>query len=387
MSESPLGALSFYLPTRIELGAGIADRLGEYCAEQGFRSAFVVVDPGVHSSGAADEPLRSLEKQGLAVTLWTQVQPNPVDTDVEAAATALGADPRDVVVGIGGGSALDTAKGIAVLAANPGKVRDFAGNGNVPNKAWSLILVPTTAGTGSEVTANISITDSQTHDKLALRDPNNYASLAILDPTLLRGLPAGAAAAAGMDALTHAIESYVSVRSTALTKMMAEEATRLIGGSIEAFVADRSDLVHATAMLYGSCLAGIAISHTGTGNAHAVARALGGPYGIPHGLGCGVALESVMRFNEATVREDYAQLATALGVNDPGASAEANAHAAIDRVGALRAAVGLPERLDIVVEEETLGALSEWAAANAGPNPRATSQLDARELIRAIVLA
>jgi alcohol dehydrogenase class IV len=257
----------------------------------------------------------------------------------------------------------------------------------VPNKAWSLILVPTTAGTGSEVTANISITDSQTHDKLALRDPNNYASLAILDPTLLRGLPAGAAAAAGMDALTHAIESYVSVRSTALTKMMAEEATRLIGGSIEAFVADRSDPVHATAMLYGSCLAGIAISHTGTGNAHAVARALGGPYGIPHGLGCGVALESVMRFNEATVREDFAQLATALGVNDLGASAEANAHAAIDRVGALRAAVGLPDRLDIVVDEETLGALSEWAAANAGPNPRATSPLDARELIRAIVLA
>jgi alcohol dehydrogenase len=385
MSHSSSGALSFLLPTRIELGVGIADRLGELCLESGFKSAFVVVDPGVHAAGAADGPLKSLAEAGIEVSLWMKVQPNPVDTDVEDGAAALAATPRQAVIGIGGGSALDTAKGIAVLAANTGRVRDFAGNGNVPNKAWPLVLVPTTAGTGSEVTANISITDSETHDKLALRDPNNYASLAILDPILLRGLPAAAAAAAGMDALTHAVESYVSVRASSLTRLLAYEATRLIAGSLEAFVADRAELAHATDMLYGSCLAGIAISHTGTGNAHAVARALGGPYGIPHGLGCGVALESVMRFNEPVVQEDYARLATALGVADFRASVEVNAHAAIDRVRDMRAAVGLPERLDISVDKEALLALGAWAAASSGPNPRPTSQHEACDLISAVV--
>jgi alcohol dehydrogenase class IV len=387
MSELPVGPLSFLLPTRIELGVGLAERLGKLSAEAGYRSAFVVVDPGVHAAGAADGALRSLEAAGLTLTLWTRLQPNPTDVDVEAGAAALAEDRKDVIIGIGGGSALDTAKGIAVLATNPGRVRDFAGNGNVPNRAWPLVLVPTTAGTGSEVTANISITDVRTHDKLALRDPNNYATLAILDPALLRGLPAPAAAAAGMDALTHAVESYVSVRATALTKLLAYDATRRIGASIEAFVADRGDERHATEMLYASCLAGIAISHTGTGNAHAVARALGGRYGVAHGLGCGVALEPVMRFNSEAVRDDYATLAQALRVADPSAGADANAERAIRRVGQIRATVGLPERLDVDVAAEALPELGRWAADASGPNPRPTSPDEAAELVRAVVRA
>lgn len=386
MTDQSVGQLSFLLPTRIELARGLAQRLGELCAEAGYTSAFVVIDPGVKASGAADPAVESLERARVETTIWTRLQPNPVDVDVEAGAAALAETPRDVVIGIGGGSALDTAKGIAVLATNPGRVRDFAGNGNVPVKACPLVLVPTTAGTGSEVTANISITDSDTHDKLALRDPNNYASIAVLDPVLLRGLPAGAAASAGMDALTHAVESYVSVRASPLTRLLAYDATRRIGSSLVAFVADRGGLEHATEMLYASCLAGIAISHTGTGNAHAVARALGGKYDIPHGVGCGVALEPVMRFNQTTVPREYAELADALGVRIPGASAEVNAAAAIDRIGELRAGTGLPERLDVTVADDLLPILGQWAAENAGPNPRPTSQSDACALIREVVL-
>jgi len=385
MTDAPLTTLSFFLPTRIEFGDGLAGQLGKLCIESGFTTALVVVDPMVHASGATDGAFRALEQAGIGTVIWSQVQPNPTDTDVDAGLAVFAQYRPDVIIGIGGGSALDTAKGIAVLASNGGAVADYAGNGATPRRAWPLILVPTTAGTGSEVTANISITDSQTHAKLALRDPNNYATIAVLDPTLLGGLPVAAAAAAGMDALTHAIESYVSVRSTPMTKLLAFEATRRIGASLEPFVANRTDLPSARQMLYGSCLAGIAISHTGTGNAHAVARALGGPYGIAHGTGCAVALEPVMRFNNEVVQEQYATLAVALGVADASADAAQNALRAIERVGALRAAAGLPERLDVDVAEHMLPDLAQWTVDNAGPNPRRTGLDDAELLIRQVV--
>lgn len=378
-------AFSFHLPTRIEYAPGSADDLGRLCADSEFASAFVVVDPGVLAAGVADGALRSLKAAGLSVEVWSKLQPNPVDVDVEAGAAAFIAEKRDVIVGIGGGSALDTAKGIAVLATNGGRVRDYHGNGNVPRRAWPSVLIPTTAGTGSEVTANISITDSETHDKLALRDPNNYTAIAVLDPTLLRGLPRAAAASAGMDALTHAVESYVSIRSSVMTKLLAYEATCRIGASIEAFVENPADEQHAASMLYASCLAGIAISHTGTGCAHAVARALGGPYGVAHGTGCAVALEPVMRFNVTRVARDYARLAVGLGVSVSGDGDQTNAARAIDKVGQLRAGVGLPQRLDVVVEEDMFPMLGKWAAGAAGPNPRPTSVEDATELVRAVV--
>src|SRR5699024_8843976 len=230
-------------------------------------------------------------------TTWTDLQPNPIDADVEAAVDAMRTKQHDVVLGVGGGSAQDTAKAVAVLATNGGRVRDFAGNGNVPNRSCPLVLVPTTAGTGSEVTANASITNAETQDKLAIRDSNAYARIAVLDPNLLAGLPAGPAAAAGIDALTHAIESYASVRGSEFTRSLAAEAIGRMTNSLETFVADRSDPAAASSMLFASFLAGIAISHTGTGSAHAVSRALGGRFGIAHGIGCGVALPGVMRFN------------------------------------------------------------------------------------------
>lgn len=378
---------SFFIPTRIEFGTGLAKRLGELCRSEGFTSAMVVADPAVMASGSLDGALQSLQTAGVSSFVWSEVQPNPTDLDVVAGLAVFHAERPDVIVGIGGGSALDTAKGVAVLASNGGTVRDYAGNSPTPRRAWPLVLVPTTAGTGSEVTANISITDTETHEKLALRNPKNYATLAVLDPSLLSSLPTGAAASAGMDALSHAVESYVSLRATPLTKLLAFEATRLIGGSLTEFVADRTDLVHASRMLYASCLAGIAISHTGTGNAHAVARALGGPFGVAHGTGCAVALEPVMRFNSEAVPEQYAELARALDVADSHANHEENALRAGRRVGELRHASGLPQRLDLHVSADMLPMLAKWTAQNAGPNPRHTSLEDAESLIREVVFA
>lgn len=332
-----------------------------------------------------DPVLASLDEAGVRVAEWNEVTPNPVDADVEAAASAMEAANPDAIVGIGGGSALDTAKGISVLATNGGRLADYSGVGQVPTRALPTVLIPTTAGTGSEVTANLSVTRSGTTDKIAVRDSNAYAAHAVLDPDLLRGLPAQPAAAAGIDALTHAVESYTSTRATEMTRFIALEAVQRIGCSLEAFVTDRSDTSAASSMLYASCLAGIVISHTGTGSAHAVSRALGGRYGVAHGVGCGLALPSVMALNAELDSEPYARLARALGVAEASADDPTNADHAIARVEELRQHIGIPGQLDLQPTAGELEQLCEWVVANAGPNPRPTGEREARRLLSALL--
>lgn len=385
MSSPFLDDITFFVPTQVIYGIDSSTRLGPVCADRGFRSALVVIDPGVDRSGAAAAAIDSLTGAGTDVHLWSEVRSNPTDADVMAGLTQYRELLPDVIIGIGGGSAMDTAKGVALLASNGGVIGDYKGNGNVPRRSWPLVLLPTTAGTGSEVSANISITDSGTHEKLAVRDPNAAAMVAILDPTLLRGLPPKAAAAAGMDALTHAVESYVSVRATPYTRMLAREAAALINESLEAFVRDRGNLETAGTMLYGACLAGIAMAHTGTGNAHALARALGGLYGVPHGDACAVALEPVMRFNQQAAVTGYAKLAKAFGEHQAHEGAAVNAQRAVDRVARLRRAVGIPDRFDITPSADELRQLCAWTAANSGPNPRPTDANEAEALVRQVV--
>lgn len=375
----------FRLPTTVEFQPGATDRLGEICRDAGFTSAFVVIDPGLHRAGLAEGALSSLAAAGLPVQIWTQLQPNPVTDDMEAAAESFDRAQGAVVIGIGGGSALDTAKGVAVLATNGGRLKDYSGNGQVPKRCWPLVLVPTTAGTGSEVSASISVTETISNNKLAVRDMNNCAWIAVLDPSLLTGLPALVAAHSGMDALTHAVESYVSRRATPISRMFAFEAAQRINESIERFVADRTEEEPAANMLYASCLAGVAFSHTGTGNAHAVSRALGGRYGVVHGLGCAVALVPVMRFNLADAEAGYADLARAFGVHDPEASLADNAERAVRRVAEIRANVGIPERLDLIVPSADMPDLARWTVENSTPNPRSTDENQARDLLLAVV--
>lgn len=377
--------ITFFIPTQVIYGIDSSKRLGSLCAERGFRTVLVIIDPGVEKSGAAAATIDSLTGAGTDVHLWSGVRSNPTDADVMSGLTRYQEIRPDVIIGIGGGSAMDTAKGIALLASNGGVVGDYKGNGNVPQRSWPLVLLPTTAGTGSEVSANISITDSQTHEKLAVRDPNAAGAVAILDPILLQGLPAKAASAAGMDALTHAVESYVSVRATPFTRMLAYEATSRINSSLESFVRDRGNLEAAGTMLYGACLAGIAMAHSGTGNAHAVARALGGLYGVPHGDACAVALEPVMRFNQQAAATGYAELAKAFGTYQADGDVGVNAQQAVDRVAQLRRAVGIPDRFDIAPTADELRQLCEWTTGSSGPNPQPTDMDKAETLIRQVV--
>lgn len=347
----------------------------------GAKSAFAVVDPGLASAGVAEPIFESLAAGGIIVTRFTEVQPNPIDIDIEKAAALFRSRPADVILAVGGGSSLDTAKGIAMLVANGGRVRDYDGNDRVPQDSAAVICIPTTAGTGSEVSANISVTNCDTHEKMAIRSRRIYPRWALLDPSLLSSLPAPVAAAAGMDALVHAVESYTSNRSNAFTRMLCREATRRIALSLEQFVAKPSDASAAAEMQFASCLAGMPLFYTGTGAAHAIARALGGYYNVVHGVACSVLLEPVMRFNLPAVEARYAELADAMEVTSGATSQSEKANAAIVRVRRLREAIGIPDVLDIEVSGDLIDKIATWAAKNCGPNPRPANPDDIRRLI------
>jgi alcohol dehydrogenase class IV len=348
--------------------------VGELCTRAGYRSAFVVMDPFLVKSPITEEFWAGLERAGVAFTTFADVQPNPVDTDLEKAAEAFRDGEYDVVIGVGGGSSLDTAKGVAILTTNGGRIRDFDGNDRVPTPSTPCICVPTTAGTGSEVTGNISVTNADTQAKMAIRSDYAYPRFAVLDPGLLASLPQAVAAAAGMDALVHAVESYTSKRANPLSRLIAFDAARRIVEWLPRFVDDRADETAAAEMLHASCLAGMNLTNTGTGAAHAIARALGGHYGIVHGLACGVLIVPVMRFNAEVVAGRLAELAGAFGIDiraQDASDERSLAAAVIERVTELRARIGLPSVLPITVDPEKKPVIASWAAANFGPNPRA----------------
>lgn len=373
------------VPTRIIFGPGSAADIGELCLRAGYRSAFVVMDPFLATAAVTDPFRAGLERAGITVTTFTDVQPNPIDSDIEAAAAAFLDREHDVVIGIGGGSSLDTAKGVAILATNDGgRIRDFDGNDKVPSPSAACICVPTTAGTGSEVTGNISVTDSGSRAKMAIRSEHAYPRYAVLDPTLLASLPRQVAASAGMDALVHAVESYTSTRATPLSRLISFDATRRIAQWLPRFVADRADPAAASEMLYASCLAGMNLTNTGTGAAHAIARALGGHYGIVHGLACGVLIVPVMQFNSEVAAGGYAGLAGAFGLAGPDqgrADEAALAKAVIEKVIELRDLIGLPAALPITVEPVKEALIAEWAAKNFGPNPRPGTAQDVTRIL------
>jgi alcohol dehydrogenase len=384
VAEAPF---EYGVPTRIIFGAGCAGDIGELCLRDGHRSAFVVIDPFLVSSSITQAFRKSLQDAGITFTTFADIKPNPIDTDLEAAAQAFRDGEHDVVIGIGGGSSLDTAKGVAILTTNGGRIRDFDGNDNVPLSGTPCICLPTTAGTGSEVTGNISVTNSDTQAKMAIRSERVYPKYALLDPDMLASLPQFVAASAGMDALVHAVESYTSTRGNPLARLIAFDAIRRIARWLPRFVDDRADQQAAAEMLYASCLAGMNLTNTGTGAAHAIARALGGHYGIVHGLACGVLIVPVMEFNAAASPSRYAELAGAFDIfhSDSGRPDEASlATAVIGKVSELRARIGLPAALPLTVESDKQQLIASWAAANFGPNPRPGTADDVARILRKV---
>jgi alcohol dehydrogenase len=378
------GIFQFVANINLRFGSGTAQTLAGELGALGVSKPFVMIDPGVHQGGVAAPILKTLEAAGIAARLFTEIESNPADVTIERAFAVAQKSDCDSVVGIGGGSAMDSAKGVGLLMANGGAIADYDGMNKVKRDLPPVIAIPTTAGTGSEVTANAAVTRASDHYKMSLRSPRLLPKLAIIDPLLLRTLPRGAAAASGLDALTHAIEGFLSVRASPLSDMFALQAMDLLASNVRAFVANPENLEAASSMALGSMLAGLVVSNTGTGNDHALARAIGGLCDVAHGVATAMLLPHVMEFNASARPERYVEIAKAIGVSVHGSPREVAMHA-VDEIRQLLTDLDLPTRLrDVGVPQERLQEVVEVAIKNVGPNPRRTSPQDLSAILSAV---
>lgn len=335
---SGLIPFDFQLRTRIVFGEGALDRLGELAREQQVGHALLVADPGIVTAGYAARAAASLHAAGVAVTGFHDFDANPDSRMVEAGRAAAAAAQVDSLVAIGGGSSLDCAKGINFVLGGGGSMKDYRGYGKARGRLLPSIGVPTTAGTGSEAQSYAIISDAETHAKMACGDPGIAFRVVILDPALTTSQPRLVTAIAGFDAISHAVESYVTTKRTPVSELFSREAWRLLVEHYERVLEAPADLDARGAMLLGAHYAGIAIEQSMLGATHACANPLTARYGTTHGIAIGVMLPHVVRWNEAVVGKRYADLAG----GDAGTEPAARLPALLDR---LARAAGLPATL------------------------------------------
>ena len=322
-------------------GRGSVLQVGAITAATGATIALIVTDPFLAASPVVALVRSSLEEAGLAVTVYGEVTPNPTTTCVDEGSDLAATIYAGAIVAVGGGSSMDAAKGISLGAVNPQRGIGLDYTSTFAHPALPIIAIPTTAGTGAEVNAFGVITDVTSHRKFYVGHDSALARAAILDPDLTIGLPAGATAATGMDALTHALESYLSVRANPYSDGIALQVISTVAAFLPRAVADGSDIEARAELLLASHIAGVGFSHTGLGLVHGIAHPLGGQFNIPHGLALCIVIEAVLRFNLAARQHRIARVAFALGVGDTAASVEQNAEAAITGIAALASRVGM----------------------------------------------
>lgn len=377
------------LPQTISFGYGVRDSLTSVVRGYGTR-AFVVVDPFLAGSEEFRSAMASFAAAGVETLTHDSVEPElPVGSLQDDAETARGFAPH-AIVAWGGGSAIDAAKAIALLVAHGGALADYYGENQVPGPILPLIVVPTTAGTGSEVTPVAVLTDAERELKVGISSPELVPAVAIVDPELTLGVPERVTAYSGIDALVHAIESYtagalgsgadaltpVFIGRNALTEPLSLEAARLIGSSIETAVAEPGNREAREAMARGSLLAGMAFGSTGTHLSHAIQYPLGALTHTPHGLGTGLMLPYVLEACAAAVPERLARIGEALGV-------EATPEAAIERVVEILAGIGIPTSLsEIGVAENDIERIAELTLASARLTAIAPIPVDLDQITR-----
>ncbi len=382
--------------TRVVFGAGTADRLGELSRENGASRVLVVSDEGIARAGHVDRAVASLSAAGIESVVFTDVQSNPTTEDVERGLSVAREHRIDFLVAVGGGSSMDCAKGINFLLTNGGQMRDYWGIGKATKPMLPLIALPTTAGTGSEAQSFAIIGDAKTHVKMACGDKKAACRIAILDTELTHSMPPGVTAATGIDAISHALESYVTTRRNPVSQLFARRAWRLLAQGFplvisngkrtaEPLNADDSSLLAARgAMLLGAHLAGAAIENSMLGATHALANPLTAHYAITHGHAVGLMLPHVIRFNDPVVGALYGSLAADARIctaDDP----EAGSLLA-SRIAALVSHSGLPTCLaQCGVERRMLPQLAEDAAKQwTGTfNPRPVDESSLLELYEA----
>jgi alcohol dehydrogenase len=361
-------------------GAGAVARLPGLIAAAGGDAVLLVTDAALAATPVVATVTETLTAAGQRVTVFSGVHPNPTTDDLAAGAGAaadLVAAGRPVVVAVGGGSPIDAAKGIALAAVNPQRGRELDYRSDFAVPALPLIAVPTTAGTGAETNAFGVVTDEAARRKFYVGHASTMPAAAILDPDLTLGLPPGATAATGMDALTHAVESYLSVRAHPWSAGIALQAIRMVREFLPRAVADGTDREARGQMLLAAHMAGLAMASTGLGACHAIGHALGGRFDVPHGVALTMVLPQVLSFSLPAVSARLADVAFALGVGDTAAAADGNAAAAVSAIAALAVSVGMTQRLaDFGIGPDDFGqlaadALDDEVLANAPVQPTA----------------
>lgn len=350
----------FHLAPRIHYGPGVSDRVGETLLELGARRVLLIVDPGVLAAGACDRMMHALEQSGLSYALHSDMETNPTDKHVEAAVSAYREKGMDAVLGVGGGSSMDVAKTAALVLSNGGAVGDY-------ERGWEpateppppLVLVPTTSGTGSETVGGAIITDSERVFKMLVTAVP--AHVALCDPLLTLTLPPLPTAAAGLDALAHAIGAYTSVDRQPLADAMALYAISTISRWLPEVMRDGSDVQARHEMMVGSMTAGISMNGGG-GADHAFAHAVNAEFGVLHGVGVALFLPEVMEFNLPYMPERVARVAVALGVPDIGPNFHESGMAGVEVVRALIEACEIPSLRDLGVQAEHVPELTQKVA-------------------------
>ena len=369
---------TFRIPTRIQFGRGVALTLADPLRQVGATKVLFVTDPGVMKAGLVAPLEEKLREAGIAYEIYDEVVPDPGVAEVQRAYERAKAVGADAFVAVGGGSSIDTAKMAAVLLANGGTVLDYIGIDKVPKMAAPVVAIPTTAGTGAELTINSVIADPDQHKKLVIISPNATALFALEDPELTVGLPPFLTAITGMDTLVHAIESFTSKNSYRMTELLALEAIRDAAWALPRAVKDGKDIDAREAMMRAVVTASLAFSNTRLGNVHAMALPLGGWCHVAHGTAVAVLLPHVMDFNRSAAPDRYAAVAEALGAKE-------DPKAAVDHIFKLNETIGIPAHLGpLGVDQGAIPSMAKDAmlSGNILVNPRTTTQPDIEALYR-----
>jgi alcohol dehydrogenase len=377
---------TFYMPSVNLMGAGCLESAVESLASYGFKHALIVTDAVLNKMGVAVKLADTLRHKGVEATIFDGAQPNPTIGNVEAGLALLRAKGCDCVVSLGGGSPHDCAKGIALCAANGGSIADYEGVDKSAKPQLPLVAINTTAGTASEMTRFCIITDESRHVKMAIVDRHVTPLMSVNDPTMMLAKPPALTAATGMDALTHAVEAYVSTAATPITDACALKAVALIADNLRKAVTEGHDIDAREQMAYAQFLAGMAFNNASLGYVHAMAHQLGGFYNLPHGVCNAVLLPHVQTFNASTVAERLRDVAGAMGVDTAKMRPAEAAAACVEAIKALAVDVGIPAGLtSLGVKPEDIPTLAANALKDACglTNPRPATQANIEGIFRA----
>lgn len=371
-------------------GAGARKELPQVMQRLNLHKALVATDKGLIQVGTAKMVTDLLDQAGIPYEIFSDIKPNPTVTNVKNGVAAFKASGADCIIAIGGGSSMDTAKGIGIVTTNPefADVVSLEGVAPTRNKSIPIIALPTTAGTGAEVTINYVIIDEVHHKKMVCVDPNDIPAVAIVDPELMYSLPKSLTAATGMDALTHAIEGYITKGAWIMSDMYELQAIQMIAQHLPVAVEEPHNAAAREGMALAQYIAAQAFSNVGLGLVHGMAHPLGSLHDVPHGVANALLLPTIMAFNMPYCIDKFGVIARTMGVDTTGLSAQEAAQAACEAVRALAIKVGIPQHLsELGIREEHLNALANQAIADVCTpgNPRPVSREEILALYKEVL--